>query len=165
MSDSFYRCAPEPCAPTAAPNLQPRALYEALADRVRERILAHELRPGEPISETALMHEYGVSRTPVRETLKLLHHEGLLTARPRRGMSVRILGTQEREEAMRLHRLLQTHAAAHGVASEAQPCQSLLGRILGMTELHLRLAYGPAFNEQMCSEGAWHGRGAVASPS
>ena len=165
MSDFFYRCAPEPCAPTTAPNLQPRALYEALADRVRERILAHELRPGEPISETALMHEYGVSRTPVRETLKLLHHEGLLTARPRRGMSVRILGTQEREEAMRLHRLLQTHAAAHGVASEAQPCQSLLGRILGMTELHLRLAYGPAFNEQMCSEGAWHGRGAVASPS
>lgn len=60
MSDFFYRCAPEPCAPTTAPNLQPRALYEALADRVRERILAHELRPGEPISETALMHEYGL---------------------------------------------------------------------------------------------------------
>lgn len=64
MSDFFYRCAPEPCAPITAPNLQPRALYEALADRVRERILAHELRPGEPISETALMHEYGLTSSP-----------------------------------------------------------------------------------------------------
>lgn len=147
MSDCFPPCAQASSMPTTELNLQPRALYEALADRVRERILAHELKPGEPISETALMHEYGVSRTPVRESLKLLHHEGLLTARPRRGMWVRILSTQEREEAIRLHCLLQTHAAAHSVASEVQPSHSLLGRILGMTEMQLRLAYGPAFEE------------------
>lgn len=62
-------------------------------------------------------------------------------------MWVRILSTQEREEAIRLHRLLQTHAAAHSVASEVQPSHSLLDRILGMTEMHLRLTYGPAFEE------------------
>ena len=150
MSDFFQDLAQDVApAPAASQHLQPRALYEALADRVRDRILAHALKPGEPIDETALMNEYGVSRTPVREALKLLHHEGLLTARPRRGMFVRTLSREELEEAVRLHRLLESHASARGAAPGDLPCHSLLARMLGMAELQLRLAYGPAFGEAL----------------
>lgn len=120
--------------------LQPRALYESLADRVRERILRHEFRPGEPIDEAALLVEYGISRTPVREALKLLHHEGLLTARPRRGMVVRVLSPEELREAQALHALLRRHA--RDTPGGGGP---LLARMLEMAQRQLRLAHGPDF--------------------
>lgn len=120
--------------------LQPRALYESLADRVRERILRHEFKPGQAIDEAALLVEYGISRTPVREALKLLHHEGLLTARPRRGMVVRVLTPEELREAQALYALLRGHARqAPGMDGP------LLARMTEMARRQLRLAHGPDF--------------------
>jgi DNA-binding GntR family transcriptional regulator len=122
--------------------LQPRALYESLADRLRERILSHEFQPGEPIDEAALLRDYGISRTPVREALKLLHHEGLLTARPRRGMVVRQLEAEELREAQTLYALLRAHAQS--VPDAEGP---LLTRMLEMARRQLRLAHGPDFRD------------------
>jgi len=68
--------------------LRPYALYEAIAASLRERILAHELAPGCPLDEATLAQGYGVSRTPVREALKVLAHQGLLQIEPRRGCCV-----------------------------------------------------------------------------
>lgn len=68
--------------------LRPHALYEAIAASLRERILAHELAPGCPLDEARLAQGYGVSRTPVREAMKVLAHEGLLQIEPRRGCCV-----------------------------------------------------------------------------
>jgi len=68
--------------------LRPHALYEAIAASLRERILSHELAPGCPLDEATLAQGYGVSRTPVREALKVLAHEGLLQIEPRRGCCV-----------------------------------------------------------------------------
>jgi len=140
----------------ASQQLQPRALYEAIADRVRDRILCHELKPGEPINEVSLFNDYGVSRTPVREALKVLHHEGLLTANARRGMVVTELDESELDEAMELHRLLRAHAGRRASSQAEPPRYRLLDRMLEMAERQLRLAYGPAFDEKM-------GREAVAS--
>jgi DNA-binding GntR family transcriptional regulator len=131
---------PELPAPTPTV-LQPQALCEALVERIRERILRHEFKPGTDIDEVTLLQEYGVSRTPVREALKLLNHEGLLTARPRRGMFVTVLSEKEVQEARAMHALLCQQAQAQPAYLHSP--RSLLRRMLGMAEQRLRLAYGP----------------------
>ena len=60
-----------------------RALYEEVAEQLRSRILAHEMHPGSWIDEQALCAQLGISRTPLREALKVLASEGLDPARTR----------------------------------------------------------------------------------
>ncbi len=144
--------------PAASTNLQPKALCESLAERIRERILQHDLAPGTEIDEGHLLKEYGVSRTPVREALKLLHHEGLLTGRPRRGMFVTLLEPEEVEEAFGLHRLLCAQQAK-APAVPHPPAASLLHRMVAMAEQQLRLAYGPGFHTEGLQEGMFSNAG------
>ena len=59
-----------------------------LITEIRRRIIAGEIQPGVNISELALAEEFGVSRTPVRETFKQLQTEGLIEIRPRVGTFV-----------------------------------------------------------------------------
>ena len=61
---------------SALPSLTQPALYEQVAERLRTRIYAHELAPGAWVDEQALANEYGISRTPMREALKVLAAEG-----------------------------------------------------------------------------------------
>lgn len=152
MAEFWHDLTRDIAPPPAAPQLQARALYEELADRVRDRILSHDFKPGDLIDEVALLKEYGISRTPVREALKVLRHEGLLTSKLRRGMSVTVLGLRERQEAIWLHQLLLAHAASRGVAAQDLPRDSLLGRMLEMVERQLRLAYGPSFEDEIGRE-------------
>lgn len=68
--------------------IQHRNLYREVADRVRELIEFGELAPGERISEKQLCEQFGVSRTPLREALKVLASEGLVELLPNRGARV-----------------------------------------------------------------------------
>lgn len=138
-------------APAAAENrrLQPRALYEVIADRVRELILCHELKPGEPVNEMDFVNSYGVSRTPVREAFKVLNHEGLLTLVNRRGIVVTELAPHERQEALQLYRLLCEYAVREGIEPSERVRPTLLQRLLQLVERQLRLAYGPSFEDEM----------------
>lgn len=116
------------------------ARYEWVVNRVREKIYAYELSPGDWIDEQRLAEELGVSRTPLREGLKLLASEGLVTVRPRRGSYVTKLTDADVDEIFalmarlegwcayeaagrlapadlerleRMHETLEVHAAAH----------------------------------------------------
>lgn len=129
--------------------LQPKALFDVIAERVRDRILCHDLKPGESINEMELVNGYGVSRTPVREALKVLNHEGLLTLMNRRGMVVTQLEPHELQEALQLYRLLLTYAAGEGAAHSENMCSTLLRRLLQLVERQLRLAYGLSFEDEM----------------
>lgn len=91
---------------------RPRALYEGIADSLRERIFSHELPPGRPIDEVELSLHYGVSRTPVREALKVLAHEGLLVMKPRYGCCVAELSRDDVGEILDVMRLMEVHAAS-----------------------------------------------------
>ena len=95
----------------SAQPMQAHSLCIAIADKLRERILSHQLPPGSDINDGALAQEFGVSRTPVREAMKLLCHEGLLSAQPRRGMSVTCLSAAQVAEARLLSSLLACHLA------------------------------------------------------
>ncbi len=65
-----------------------RNLYREVADRIGELIEHGELAPGERISEKLLCERFGVSRTPLREALKVLATEGLIELLPNRGARV-----------------------------------------------------------------------------
>ncbi|NYT77018.1 GntR family transcriptional regulator [Alcaligenaceae bacterium] len=66
-------------------------LFAVIRDKLRERILSGEFRPGARLVEGKLSTEMAVSRIPVREALRALAAEGLVTLEPRRGASVAVL--------------------------------------------------------------------------
>jgi DNA-binding GntR family transcriptional regulator len=102
------RPAPAPAAaPAEPPRLAEGALYERVAERVRERILAHSLSPGSWIDEQALTAELGISRTPLREALKVLEAVGLVTMKLRRGAYVSEVSEQVLTEVLHLLALLE----------------------------------------------------------
>ncbi|MFG6489449.1 GntR family transcriptional regulator [Roseateles sp. BYS78W] len=94
------------------------ALYEQVADRLRQRILGRELEPGSWIDELKLCGELGISRTPLREALKVLASEGLVTMKLRRGAYVTEMSERDVREAYQLLSLLESDAAAE-VATRA----------------------------------------------
>jgi len=87
------------------------ALYEQVAERLRSRIFAHELAPGGWIDEQALAVEYGISRTPLREALKVLASEGLVVLKPRRGCYVTELSEQDIDEVFPVMAVLEGRVA------------------------------------------------------
>lgn len=66
-------------------------LFAVIRDKLRQRILSGEFRPGARLVEGKLSTEMAVSRIPVREALRALAAEGLVTLEPRRGASVAVL--------------------------------------------------------------------------
>lgn len=83
----------------AAEPIPRRALHEALAERVRALIQEGEIAAGERISERDLCARFEVSRTPLREALKVLAAEGWVRLTPNRGASAAGLTVEDMEEA------------------------------------------------------------------
>ena len=110
--------------------LTPEALRSAggvsLADRIsdvlRGAILEGKLRPGEGLVEIELAEQAGVSKTPVREALRLLAHDGLVSVLARRGYVVKPLILEEVAEIYALRSLLEPRIAAQA-ARLAMPAQ------------------------------------------
>lgn len=72
-----------------------RPLSEQLASALRQMIVAGEVEPGERLQEAELSARFGVSRTPLREALKVLATEGLVTLAPNKGATVTALSPEE----------------------------------------------------------------------
>jgi DNA-binding GntR family transcriptional regulator len=96
---------------SAALTLTPRALYEEVAELLRQRIFSRELEPGSWIDELKLAEEYGISRTPLREALKVLAAEGLVTMKVRRGAYVTEVSEKDLADVYHLLSLLESDAA------------------------------------------------------
>jgi DNA-binding GntR family transcriptional regulator len=98
-------------APPAARPLARRALYEDVAERLRTQIFERQLEPGAWIDEMKLSADYGISRTPLREALKVLAVEGLVTMKPRRGAYVAEMSRDDVAQIYHLLGLLESDAA------------------------------------------------------
>jgi DNA-binding GntR family transcriptional regulator len=85
----------------------PKSLVEALAEELRRRIIEGTYAPGERIPEERVTTELGVSRPPVREAMRLLQQEGLLTAIPRRGVIVTPLTADDVREIYAVRHALE----------------------------------------------------------
>ena len=92
--------------------LAPRALYEEVAELLRQRIFAHQLKPGSWIDELKIAEEFGISRTPLREALKVLATEGLVTMKLRRGAYVTEVSQTDLLQVYHLLALLESDAAS-----------------------------------------------------
>ena len=106
----------------AALSLTPRALYEEVAELLRQRIFNRELEPGSWIDELKIAEEFGISRTPLREALKVLAAEGLVTMKVRRGAYVTEVSEQDLRDVYHLLSLLESDAAGV-VAAKATNAQ------------------------------------------
>ncbi|MDP3252495.1 MAG: GntR family transcriptional regulator [Hydrogenophaga sp.] len=100
----------------SALSLSPRALYEEVAELLRQRIFSRELEPGSWIDELKIAEEYGISRTPLREALKVLAAEGLVTMKVRRGAYVTEVSEKDLADVYHLLSLLESDAG--GVVAE-----------------------------------------------
>jgi len=122
-----------PAATVVSRPLSPRALYQDVAERLRQQIFARELEPGSWIDEQKLAAEYGISRTPLREALKVLAVEGLVTMKVRRGAYVTEMSADDVAQVYHLLGLLEADAAAE-VARKASDIQ-----LAELRQIHERL--------------------------
>ena len=116
--------------------LKPRPLYEEVAELLRQRIFAprpNDMEPGAWIDEMKLSAEYGISRTPLREAIKVLAAEGLVTMKMRRGAYVTEVDEKDLRDVFHLMAVLEADAAAT-VATTATDSQ-----LQELTALHTQL--------------------------
>ena len=88
-----------------------KPLYIDVSEQLREMIYQRKLMPGDWIDEMALCNQIGISRTPLREALKVLHAEGLIEIVPRRGSRVNVLDEDG------LHELFPVMATLEGLCA------------------------------------------------
>ena len=102
-----------------------RPLYEDVAERLREQIFTHELAPGSWLDEQSLAIAFGISRTPMREAIKVLASEGLVTTKMNKGAYVTEVDRRDLEQIFTVLSLLEGQAAKETAikASEAQLTQ------------------------------------------
>jgi len=86
-----------------------------IAQKLEEMILGGTLAPGQHLVQTDIATQFGVSRLPVRDAIKILERRELAVTQPRRGVIVRPLNLQEVADLYELRRLLEGHAFARSV--------------------------------------------------
>lgn len=113
--------------------LVPNSLHDEVAAQLRERIFAGELTPGMFLDEVRLAEQMKISRTPLREALKVLTVEGLVRHEPRRGCFVNEVTEQDLDEIFPVLALLEGRCA-HEAA-----CNATDADIAALDDLHLKL--------------------------
>ncbi|RMF03276.1 MAG: GntR family transcriptional regulator [Alphaproteobacteria bacterium] len=115
-----------------------RSLHDELLERLRKMIMNGELRPGSKVPEKELCQRFGVSRTPLREALKVLASEGLVTLTPNRGAMISDLTLEDLEEAFpvmgALEALSGEMACANISEAELDEIRSLHARMIAHYE-------------------------------
>jgi DNA-binding GntR family transcriptional regulator len=110
-----------------------RPLYEDVAERLRAQIFAHELAPGSWLDEQSLAQQFGISRTPMREAIKVLASEGLVTTKMNRGAYVTEVDRSDLEQIFTVLSLLEGQAAKETASKATEEELNLLD------DLHHRL--------------------------
>jgi DNA-binding GntR family transcriptional regulator len=109
------------------------ALHHEVADRLRDLILRGELQPGEKLNERALSERFGISRTPLREAIKVLSTGGLVELQPNRGAIVTRLTRKQAED------LFQIMGALEGLAGELACERATEEDIADLRALHYQM--------------------------
>ncbi len=79
-------------------------------DTIKQRIINHEMKPGEPINEGGLSRELGVSKTPIREAIQQLEKEGFIENIPGKGAFVARISIQDVRETFEIREMLECEA-------------------------------------------------------
>jgi len=87
-------------------------LRDVVFNTLREAILKGELKPGERLMELQLAAKLGVSRTPIREAIRMLEQEGLAVTIPRRGAEVARMTEKDMQDVLQVREALDELAAS-----------------------------------------------------
>jgi DNA-binding GntR family transcriptional regulator len=132
-------------AQTAQSMFATPALAVRLVEALREKILEGQLAEGEKVREQALTEEFGVSRTPLREAMKMLAAEGLIELIPNRGAIVSRQSEAELAEAFpvlaALERLGGECAARNATDQQIAEVEEMTRRLRRTVEAADRIAY------------------------
>lgn len=130
-----------------------RSLTEQVYDHLLELILNAQLRPGEMVLEPSLATYFGVSKTPVREALRMLTHDGWVVTIPRKGYLIKPLQLDDISEVFGLRMMIEPALFAeaarqataetvamlrHQVDRQADRSASLPDSLRAAREFHLR---------------------------
>lgn len=107
--------------PTAARSLNKELLSDQVYAVIRRSIINGDARPGERIKEGDIARELGVSQAPVREALKRLAHEGLVTYLPRRGNFVTEISTEAAADAREVRAVIEALAGRRLASGQVRP--------------------------------------------
>lgn len=102
--------------------LRQASLHEEVAARLRTMVFERQLTPGQWIDEMALARDWQISRTPLREALKVLAAEGLVTLVPRQGCKVTEMSEEDADELFPVMALLEGRCAYEAV-QKATPAE------------------------------------------
>ncbi len=97
------------------------------ANTLREHIIEGQFRPGEALREASLAATLGVSRNTVRESFRLLAHDGLVVHAPHRGVTVRSLGVPDVEDIYRIRIAIERLGLA-AVAADPSPLSEVVAQ-------------------------------------
>ena len=115
-----------------SPDQPPSSAAQRVADLLRERIVKGDIPPGGRIVERKLSAELAVSRTPVREALKVLQADGLLEISMHRGAQVTAFSAREAED------LFETIGAMESLAAQRLAERMRPGVLDRLEALHVR---------------------------
>lgn len=118
--------------------IQRQTLTSMTLDALRERILHGVYPEGEPLRQDAIAEELGVSRIPVREALRQLEAEGLVTFNPHRGAVVSTLSLREIEELFELRADIEVDLLRRAMPNVATEDVTRAKEILDAYEAALR---------------------------
>ncbi|MDX1268045.1 MAG: GntR family transcriptional regulator [Oceanisphaera sp.] len=117
-------------------SLRRRSLHEEVADCVRTMIIEGELKEGQRIHEPELCQQLDISRTPLREALKVLHSEGLVTIEPNRGAWVATITPEEIREHFEIISSLERRAAELTAVRASESELARLSKLQDKLERH-----------------------------
>lgn len=101
-----------------------------IAARIGQAIVDGQFKPGEKLREADLARSFGVSRASVREALRLVESEGLVTILPQRGAQVTVLSAQEVQDVFEIRANLMGLACARLAASASPEVHAQLSDLL-----------------------------------
>jgi DNA-binding GntR family transcriptional regulator len=120
-------------APLADRPIARPSLHDEVTARLRDLIVDGTLPAGERIAELDVARSLGISRTPLREALKVLATEGLVDLLPGRGAVVKVVTPRDAQDMLELTGVLEAHAGRLAARAASE------GEIEAIVELHRRM--------------------------
>lgn len=103
----MYTCIQSCVRRCAIPSLHAPSTAELLAQSICASITAGEFKPGDPLPQESLAARYGVSRSPLREALRLLEAQGVIVYHSNRGAIVATFNYEELAEVVEIHCVIE----------------------------------------------------------
>ncbi|MEM9494693.1 MAG: GntR family transcriptional regulator [Pseudomonadota bacterium] len=116
------------------------SISEYVASQLRERILSNAIKPGEPLKQTVIAEQLGVSIIPVREAFRQLEAEGVVELLPRRGVVAAHFTLEKVLEWLNIRRLVEPDILGRAIDTmreeDIKTAEDILARLNGALDAH-----------------------------